>query len=237
MGLLDEITDAVTAVLSTPWNIRNGLVVPATENVALKDGAVLLDAVYLYADMANSTGLAKDFTRETAAKVIRAYLDASCRVIRSEGGEIRSFDGDRVMAIYVGDTKNTTAARTGLKINYVVTKIVRPAVEKKFPALVTKGFGLTHCVGVANGQALLVRGGVRNNNDLVSVGRAPNVAAKLSEVRNGDYRTYITGDVYKVMLDFAKYGSSNKKPMWEERQREVGGETITVYRSNWTWTV
>jgi len=52
-----------------------------------------------------------------AAKVIRAYLDATCRVIRAEGGEIRSFDGDRVMTVFIGPPENTTAAGTGLKIH------------------------------------------------------------------------------------------------------------------------
>src|ERR1700731_581351 len=128
MGLADDITTAVARVVSTPWVIRNGTVVPVTENVTLKDGAVLVDAVYLYADMSDSTGLARDFPRETAGKVIRAYLDATCRVIRAEHGEIRSFDGDRVMAIFMGSLKNTTAARTGLKIHHAVSNIVRPAV-------------------------------------------------------------------------------------------------------------
>lgn len=139
MGLKDDISAAVHSVVSTRWNIREGTVVPETENVSLSDGAVLLDAVYLYADMADSTGLARDFPRETAGKVVRAYLDATCRVLRDEGGAIRSFDGDRVMAIFVGGNKNTSAARAGLKIKYVVQKIVRPAVEAWFPSIKAGG--------------------------------------------------------------------------------------------------
>jgi len=107
MGLAEEITTSVTSVVTSDWNIRKGTVVPNTEDVTLKNGAVELDAVYLYADMADSTRLARDFSATTAAKVIRCYLDATCRVIRARGGEIRSFDGDRVMAIFVGDSKNS----------------------------------------------------------------------------------------------------------------------------------
>ncbi|MEU5905187.1 hypothetical protein ABZ780_12510, partial [Micromonospora sp. NPDC047467] len=97
-----------------------------------------MDAVYLYADMANSTGLARDFDPKTAAKVVRAYLDATCRVIKSRGGEIRSFDGDRVMAIFMGGSKNSNAARCALNINWAVTKVVWLALEQRLPSLKRK---------------------------------------------------------------------------------------------------
>lgn len=237
MGLADDISAAVTSVVSSNWDTRKGTVVPGTDNVKLSNGAVEVDAVYLYADLADSTGLARDFTRTTAAKVIRAYLDATCRVIKARGGQIRSFDGDRVMAVFMGTTKNSDAAKCGLQIHHVVDKIVRPKVEANLSSITTKGFQIKHCVGIDSGTALIVRGGVRGHNDLVSIGRAPNVAAKLSDVRNGSYRTYITDAVYKRLLDTSKLGPApDKKPMWAgPYTREVGGETITVYRSNWTW--
>lgn len=240
MGLADEVTRAVTEVVCSDWDVRKGTVVPATADVKLKNGAVEVDAVYLYADLADSTGLARDFTKKTAAKVIRAYLDATCRIIRARGGEIRSFDGDRVMAIFMGSTKNTDAAKCALQINHAVTKIVRPKVEANLSSIKTQGFEVKHCVGIDSGTALIVRGGVRGSNDLVSIGRAPNVAAKLSDIRNGNYHTYITAAVFKDMLDSAKYGgaSGEKKLMWEgPYTREVGGETLTVYKSSWTWAL
>jgi adenylate cyclase len=233
MGLADDIAAAVTNVVCSDWDTRKGTVVPATDDVKLRNGAVEVDAVYLYADLADSTGLARDFTRTTAAKVIRAYLDATCRVIKARGGQIRSFDGDRVMAVFMGENKNTAAAKCGLQIHYVVDKIVRPKVEANLSSIVSKGFQIKHCVGIDSGTALIVRGGVRGHNDLVSIGRAPNVAAKLSDIRNGAYRTYITESVFKIMHKSAKL-SSEDKLMWKGPvTREVGGETITVYKSSW----
>ncbi|MFE9651570.1 adenylate/guanylate cyclase domain-containing protein [Micromonospora sp. NPDC006431] len=236
MGLLDEITTAVRGVVTSDWNTRKGNVVPKTEDVALSNGAVELDAVYLYADMANSTILARDFSPTTAAKVIRSYLDATCRVIRARGGEIRSFDGDRVMAVFLGDTKNSTAAKCGLQINYVVKEIVRPAIEASLPSIKKQGFVLHQGVGVASGTALVVRGGVRGNSDLVSVGRSPNVAAKLSDLRQGTYRTYITSDVFDMLLDWAKLGGDDKRLMWDGPETTwIGERAVSVYRSGWQW--
>jgi len=236
MGLAEDISAAVTKVVCSDWNSRKGTAVPSTDTVPLGNGAVEVNAVYLYADLADSTGLARDFNRTTAAKVIRAYLDATCRVIRSCGGEIRSFDGDRVMAIFMGSAKNTAAADCALKINHVVTRIVRPKVEANLSSIKTQGFQVKHCVGVDTGKALIVRGGVRGHNDLVSIGRAPNVAAKLSDVRQGNYHSYITQDVFNGMLDSAKYSGENKL-MWDgPYTREVGGQKITVYKSSWRRT-
>lgn len=232
MTLKDDITQAVTKVVMTPFDVRDGDVVPTTESVKLADGAVKLDAVYLYADMADSTGLARDFPRATAAKVVRAFLTGACGVINAKGGEIRSFDGDRVMAIFVGSAKNTSAVDCALKIHHVVAKIVRPRLETSFPSLVEKGYELRHCVGIASGEALIVRGGVRGSNDLVSIGRPPNVAAKLSEIRCGSYATYIAKQVYDTMHDSAKFGGDPRQNMWEKRTLEIAGQTGTYYRSS-----
>ncbi|GGX89957.1 adenylate/guanylate cyclase domain-containing protein [Streptomyces anandii] len=234
MGLADEIRKAVTDVVCSDWDIRKGTTVPEKEDVKLKNGAVELDAVYLYADMADSTGLARDFSRTTAAKVMRSYLDATCRVIRARGGEIRSFDGDRVMAIFIGNGRYDAAARCALQINYVVSQIVRPKVEDNLPSIKSKGFIVKHCVGIDAGTALVVRGGVHGTNDLASVGRAPNVAAKLSDIRNDPWRTYITQIVFNRLID-AKYSKGSKRElMWEgPYSRDVGGENMTVYKSSW----
>ncbi|UFR02308.1 hypothetical protein KBP30_14425 [Streptomyces sp. Go40/10] len=65
------------------------------------------------------------------------------------------------------------------------------------------------------------------------------MAAKLSDIRNGTYHTYITAAVFKNMLDSSKYSTgAEQKLMWEgPYTREVGGETLTVYKSSWTWAL
>ena len=95
----------------------------------LGNDAVKLDATVLYADLADSTGLVKDFTWWFAAEVYKAYLICSCHIIRQNGGVITAFDGDRVMAVYIGDGRDAAAARTGLQINYAVSNIINPKIS------------------------------------------------------------------------------------------------------------
>ncbi len=117
MALRDDVKTGIDAVLRPEWNTRNGSVVPQTEDISLANGAVKVDATYLYADMADSTGLAQGYHDWAAAKVVRCYLNAAARIIRGRGGEIRGFDGDRVMGIFIGDSKNSDAAKAALNIS------------------------------------------------------------------------------------------------------------------------
>ncbi|GGS23897.1 guanylate cyclase [Streptomyces rubiginosohelvolus] len=236
MSLGDDIRSDVDKLVGTPWSVRNGTVVPDTDGVQLySNDAVKLDAVYLYADLLGSTALARDYTWQTAGKVIRASLHTASKIIKEYKGEIRSYDGDRVMGIFIGGSKNSNAAKAALRINYALGNIVQPALYSSLPTLKSGGYQPRMCVGIASGEAVIARAGVRGRSDLVSIGRAPNVAAKLSDIREtGNYRTYITGDVYKRLDEASKL--SKGVNMWEARITTVGGEQMTIYRSTYWWS-
>lgn len=234
MAVSDDIDGSIKQIFDTTWSERTGQLVPSTEDVALANGAVKLDAVVLYADLFHSTELARKFPRSVAAKIVRAYLSSMTRLVNHRDGSVRSFDGDRVMGVFVGKSKNSAAARCALNMNYIVTKVLRPKAEAKFPSLKEKGFVIKHCVGVSSSEVIyVVRGGIRGSNDLVFIGSAPNIAAKLSEVRNSPYHSYLTWDVYKNLNDESKY--SKGQDMWESVYRTLGDERWHCYKSSWWW--
>ncbi|GAB3005529.1 adenylate/guanylate cyclase domain-containing protein [Streptomyces pseudoechinosporeus] len=236
MGLKGTIEQSLRDLVGYDWQIRIGTTVPQTEKVVLRNGAVKLDAVYLYADMMGSTQLVSDFKPETAAKVMRAFISTACRVIRYYDGHIRSFDGDRVMGIFVGDNKNTRAVNTALEIKHATDTYVRPALESRLPSLPQQGFVLSHVTGVASGPVFIARAGIHEHNDLISVGTAANVAAKLSDIREKpQHRTYITPVVFRTMGSKRKIW--NGQELWEAHTADVGGEATPVYRSSWGWTI
>jgi class 3 adenylate cyclase len=233
MALIDDLINDVLSVLSNNWNIRDGQVVPFSDQVRLAGGAVRLEATMLYADLADSTELAMRFDRRVAAKVFKSFLTCSSRIIRARGGEIRSFDGDRVMGIFLGPLKNTSAAKCALNINYAFAEIIKPRLDAKYSQLQTD-YRLAHCVGIDTSEVLAVRGGVVNNNDLVWVGRAPNVAAKLSGLREHPYHSFITAAVYNKVQENVKF-SSDGSYMWEQRTWDAVDGVSRVYRSSWWW--
>lgn len=234
MSKADDIDAAIKRILTAPWQIRNGTVVPENEDVVLANGGVNLDAVILYSDLADSTKLARTFSNQIAAKIVRAFLASMTTLIQDSGGAVRSFDGDRVMGVYVGESKNSAATKCALQMNYVVKKLLRPAAEARFPLLKEKGYVISHCSGVASSKVLVVRAGVRDNNDLVFVGSAPNIAAKLSDLRESPYSTFITWSVYNKLNEASKLGSDGRN-MWESTHRMLGDEKWHCYRSSWRW--
>jgi len=235
MALADVISNEIQKIIDTLWNKRKGTKIPSTEDVALAGGAVELDATFLYADLANSSKMAKELDRRIAAKILKSFLATTSRLIKSRGGSIVSFDGDRVLGVFVGDAKNSEAAKCALQINYVMSEYIRPKYEKKYDAVKNASFTLAHGVGIDTGTVLAVRAGARGSNDLIWIGRAPNLAAKLSDLRESPHCTFITASVYNSLNNTSKYGGSENKNMWESRSWTFLDEKISIYRSSWHW--
>jgi class 3 adenylate cyclase len=235
MASATKLDNDIGTIFNAVWNIRAGNVVPETDDVALANGAVRLEAVFLYADLFHSTELQRKFDNRMVAKVVRAYLSSMSQIINSHGGKVRSFDGDRAMGVFIGDATNSNAAKCGLKMKHTVDKIIRPKAEAKFSSLTTNGFKIRHRVGIARSEVLVVRGGVRGSNDLVFIGTAPNIAAKLSALRTTPYSTWIAHNVYSMLNEEAKYGGDAKKNMWTADKRTLAGEAWSVYKSSWSW--
>jgi adenylate cyclase len=235
MALIDDLKSETDAIVRKSWTRRDGKVVPETDDIALGNQCVDLEATFLYADLADSTELALQ-DKTIAAEVVKAYLMGTTRIIRALGGEIRSFDGDRVMGVFFEGAKNTAAAEAALKINYFFTEILTPAFTEFYQ---TRYWSLSQTVGVDMSQVMVVRSGIRDNNDLVWIGRAPNIAAKLSAIREAGYASYISASVFNAMLDRSKFnlGINTRESMWEPRTWASGKPygVETVYRSSWWW--
>ena len=135
------------------------------------------------------------------------------------------------MAVFIGDSKNTVAARTALKINFAVQEIVNPAILSQYP---NAGYSVKHVVGIDTSHLFVARTGIRGGaNDLVWVGRAANYAAKLS-ARSGP-ATQITTEVYDNLDDSLKFAQNSynfRQNIWTQPTvPEIGLKT--TYTSTW----
>lgn len=224
-----DILREVREVFETKWDTREGRKVPEPEDLQLGNDAVLLDGTVLYADMTDSTDLVDEYRSSFAAEIYKTYLVAACHIIRNNAGEITAFDGDRVMAVFIGNHKNSTAAKAALQISYIVREI-NSALKKAYPS---SAYQLRQAIGIDTGSLFVARTGIRDSNDLVWVGRAANYAAKLSGLADDDHSLFITEAVFKVLSDDAKYGGNPRKCMWEKSMWQERG--IVIYRSGWWW--
>ncbi|OZG29802.1 adenylate cyclase [Williamsia sp. 1138] len=237
--MFPSIETSVRDIMTATWDITEGRVVPKTDDIVMRNGGRKIDATYAYADLADSSTIAQYLDKEVAAKIIRAFVNSATRILRHYGGEIRSFDGDRVMAIFIGERKNWNAVRSALAIHSAVVDVIRPAIENNWDWSNTSKqlYRIGHRVGIDTGESLVVRGGARDNNDLISIGGAPNIAAKLSDLKSG-HATYITKRVYDELDDDLLTHPETGR-FWSRLPTAVtiGGVSNIVYGSNTRWEV
>lgn len=226
MSLVDELHKSVGETFRSQWTTRDGRVVPEATDVRLGNDAVVLDAAVLYADIHGSTEMVDTLDPKIAAEVYKSYLICAAKIVAAEAGTVTAYDGDRIMGVFVGPTKNTSAARAGLKINWARKNIVMSAFRQQYPK---HSFELLQTVGIDSGSLLVAKTGVRNANDLVWVGPAANYAAKMSAIRKPSYATWISQPVFNALADEVKLSSG--KCIWEYLQ--WNGRTI--YGSTYWW--
>lgn len=234
MGLEQDLKDRVGAIVRQKWAPRDGTVVPDPEKVALDGDAVKLDAVVLYADMVGSSALVENYEPVFATEMYKSFLYCAGRIITACHGDITAYDGDRVMAVFLGSSKNTRSAFCALKINHAVTKIINPTVAEYYkdrPFFVAKPYAIKHVVGVDASTVHVAKTGIRGANDLVWVGRAANFAARLSALRHEGYESFITAEVYNCLQPEAK--KFNEKDMWTA----LNFSGRSIYASHWNWGV
>jgi class 3 adenylate cyclase len=232
MGLADDLKSDVKKIFSESWEVSEAQAVPDPESLKLSnDARHFKRATILYADLSGSTNLVDNYAWHIAGEVYKSYLACAARIIRSLGGEITAYDGDRVMAVFIGDSQTSNAAKCALQINWAVINVVNPALKAQYqnPPVVKQ------VVGIDSSEIRAARIGIRGGNDLVWIGRAANYAAKVTENRS-DFPSWITEQAYGYLAEWAKIGGNPKQAMWTEFQW-TAMNNVKVYASGWNWRV
>ena len=211
MALGTELQTQVAAIFAQTWTTETTYGVPEPDQIRLDNHAKdLQTATVLYADLDGSTNMVDNYQWWFSAETYKAYLRCAARIISSEDGVVTAYDGDRIMAIFTGDSKCNNAVAAALKINHAVEEIIRPAIQRQHP---TSDFLLKHVIGIDMSPLRAARIGVRGYNDLVWVGRAANHAAKLTNL--SEKPLWITKSVFDSLNSHNTI--ANGKQMWEKR--------------------
>jgi class 3 adenylate cyclase len=197
MALKDDLSAEVIEIFTQQWTTQVTTSVPDPEDLRLDNHAKDLEqATVLYADIDGSTSMVDAKVWSFSAEIYKSYLRCAAKIIADEGGVVTAYDGDRIMAIFTGGTKNNDAVRSALRINQAVVQIINPHLLTFYPST---NFQLKHKVGIDTSQLRAARIGVRGNNDLVWIGRAANYAAKLTAIPDTD-TLWITKAVHDHLL-------------------------------------
>ncbi|WP_447751035.1 adenylate/guanylate cyclase domain-containing protein [Sphingopyxis fribergensis] len=210
MSIADDITSNSKDTYGTAWSVRKGTVVPDPKDLKLSNDAVYFErATVLYADLDGSTNLVSSSKWEFSGQVYKTFLYAASRLIRKHGGSIVSYDGDRVMGIFISNRQCNEAVSCALELNYAIKKLLQPELEKKW----TTDFKIRHVVGIDTSEIRVARTGVRGDNDLVWIGNSANLAAKLTAL-SADYPTWITDRVHAYLDNAQKFGPQGEN-IWK----------------------
>ena len=88
--------------------------------------------------------------------------------------------------------------------------LINPKIKEIYP---DTDIEVRQVVGIDTSELFVARTGIRGDNDLVWVGNAANMAAKMCAIRDGEYSTFISNEVYEKIIDEAKF-DDNGKNMW-----------------------
>ena len=219
MTFKEELEGKVTQYVIDPWgDIPDSRVIPIESDLSYANSGKFLDVTILYADISKSTEMVRSMTPTIVSEYYKAFLHCASRIINKNSGSIQAYDGDRVMAVYVGEDQVDQAVRTGYEIKYAVDQIINP----KFNSVYTNAIRLSYTVGIDSGRCLAIKVGVRNSGELTWVGSAANVAAKLNSF-NGldhDYPIRVTKNSFEKMSDALKINSDGSSA-WDGPYNDI----------------
>lgn len=246
MGLKNDITEKVKEILDTNFLNVDIAYVPEITDTKLTFGnkGLKFEATVLYIDLRDSTKILNKHNKSTIAKIHKAYLYTTVKIAKSLGGEVRSFNGDSVLAFFQGTTQNTlsNAVKAAMKIRYMIAN-----AESGINTLLEKYSAVDFGIGIDDGNILCVKvgiGGDENTKDLIWIGNAVNKSVMISDECKAEYYIGISSYVYNNLNDEVKYGTKKNAwgqeeevNMWNAYQFLYNGKHETFYKTSWYWTI
>ncbi len=229
MALKDELKETTNDFFDEEFNSTNTTIIPSTDYSKLTFGnsGLTSELTFLFVDIRKSSEIISTYGVEDAAKIYQSFHDINVRIINNRDGQVRSFDGDRIMGVFSGDGKNNNAVESAMNIRWAISNILNPRLPKKNP--------LNIGIGIDTGEILITkvgRGYKDSNNDLVWIGKACNYASHMcNESQN---KIYISPTVYGRLAERNKV--ANGENMWQSiNMRLKNGDLVNCYQTSYWW--
>ncbi|GAB3722684.1 adenylate/guanylate cyclase domain-containing protein [Flavobacterium koreense] len=233
-----DIEDKVNTFLTTGFNQYDSNEVPDIENgtenrLTLGNTGIYGEFTFLYVDMRGSSSYTDQHRLQTITKIYKAYHHCMVECIKQFNGKIRSFDGDRVLAVFSGERKVNNAVECAMKIVGCKYDILKPKINSAFN---NNNFSLG--VGISTGNIMVSKAGTgydKNNRDLIWIGDPPNLGAKLSDEADSPNSIYICKTTFGRLKEVNQFTTRNgvKIDMWTSGQFKFKNEFITIYKTGY----
>ena len=232
MGLVNDVTNKVRDYLDGDYEVEEVRSIPSVENVPFGKKAKKINLCSFAIDLRKSSELLKVHQKQTSGKIHKAFLTATAIVVNDLGGEIRSFNGDGLLAFWPANEKEEldTAVKTGMRLKWFLDIELSP-LFKKYTKL---DFG----IGIDWGEVYILRAGISreaNNNDLIFIGKCVNLAVAISKKAQSPYHVEISESTYSNLTEKWIYGTSQgvRKNMWTNSSIRWNDKTYSTKKTNW----
>lgn len=234
--LKDDIYNSVNSILNNHMDISDITTVPDIEDSQLTFGLTgkRFNNVCFFIDMRGSTKILEKHNVNVVIKIHKAFFIIILKIVNSLNGEVRSFNGDSMLAFFVGNDSVAinSAIEAAMKIKYLLMideNCLKNKVFKKYDTEIDIGIGLD--IGTTTAAKVGYSG--TNNKDLIWIGSNVNHSVKMSDKRKTPNTIGITKRLYDNLTNETKY--SNGKNMWQKSDYIYNEVIEDVYITSYHW--
>ena len=216
MSYIKDLENKIKDYMDGDYEITETKTIPSAENVPFGKKAFKMQLVSLCIDLRKSTDLLTIHDKETCGKIHKSYITIASKIITENGGQLRSFNGDSVLAFWKAQYKSDIedAVRTAMQLKW--------ALDIKFSKYFEEYSKLDFGIGVDFGDVYIIRAGLPkndNNNDLVFLGMCVNYSCMIANQAYGPNHVEISTNVYSNLTDNLLLGTDDngvKGNMWTD---------------------
>lgn len=232
MALEDEVWREVHEIFDADLDVADGRTIPDLADIPFGNRGKQIRLTALFVDIRKSTELVDTLGVLRAAKIYKAYLRGVSKIVRDRGGELLSFNGDGMVAGFVGENAANTAVLTGFNLNWLCNRVLKPRIDETLGHL-NSPMRFNWGVGIDDGKVVVIKGGMRGdaNSDLVWAGTPVNHAVKICAQASYPYTMYIAGEVYQQLAQQLRTDTTQhywERWYWQQKNRYL-------YRTAWNF--
>lgn len=232
MGYINDIENKVKDYLDGDYEITETKGIPSVENVPFGKKAKKMKLCAYCIDIRKSTELLTIHQKQTSGKIHKAFLAVASKVVLENEGEIRSFNGDGLLAFWPADDKSqiSKAVKAAMITKWLLDIKLSPYFEK-YKKL---DFG----IGIDWSDVYIMRAGIPkniNNNDLIFIGKCVNYATTIANQAGYPNHIGISEAVYDKLEDQFIYGKQGvqKVDIWTNGVVKWKGENHKSKTTSW----
>lgn len=232
MGYIKDLENTIKDYMDGDYEVVETSSIPSTENVAFGKKAYKIKLTAFCIDLRKSTDLLRVHDKETCGKIHKSFLTIATKIISENGGQLRSFNGDSVLAFWTAQYKSDIESAVSAAFQ------LKWALSIKFSKYFEQYSKLDFGIGIDWGDVFIVRAGLPkndNNNDLVFLGMCVNYATMIANQASGPNHIEISTDTHANLTENWLEGTSNgvKQNMWIDGNVKWKGKDWKTKCTTW----